>query len=144
MIQNLIHIERVDNATDMPREQVCVIQLTSGVYKGFVSNLFNTKDLITKKGLEPGQDNASRGIFSISNHSFSEINLVGYAINNNSYTWRLPSIDEDSHFLQEPGLAPDNVHDVKATGSQKAETVCYVTQVFCGHSDVRRILKPLS
>lgn len=126
----------------MPRiglvSKFAYIQLTSGVYKGFVSNLFNTKDLITKKGLEPGQDNASRGIFSISNHSFSEFNLVGYAINNNLYTWRLPS------FLQEPGLAPDNVRDVKATGSQKAETVCYVTQVFCGHSYVRRILKPLS
>lgn len=76
-----------------------------------------------KKGPELG----SRGIFSISNTHFSEFNLVGYAINNNSYTWRLPSRDEDSHFSQEPGLAPDNVADVKATRRQKAETVCYVT-----------------
>lgn len=99
------------------------IQLTSSVYKGFESNLFNTKDLITKKGPELG----SRGIFSISNTHFSEFNLVGYAINNNSYTWRLPPRDEDSHFSQEPGLAPDNMADVKATRRQKAETVCYVT-----------------
>lgn len=56
-----------------------------------------------KKGLEPRQDHASRGILSISNYPFSELNLVGYTINNNSYTWKFPSIDEESHFCKNQG-----------------------------------------
>lgn len=72
MIQNLVHVERSDNATDISHEQVfAYIKLTSSVCKGFVSDLFNTKDIIMKKGLEPRQDHASGGIFGISNYPFS-------------------------------------------------------------------------
>lgn len=53
--------------------------------------------------MKKGLDHASGGTLSISNHPFSEFNLVGYAINNNSYTWELPSTNEESHFCKNQG-----------------------------------------